>query len=196
MLTLQLDRVRFEEGLGNNRPVSTRLAFGCCGVRVDALALDAAVPELERLACAGRAEWCICNANNLALAVRDVEYRRLLNEGRPEPAGRRTTRPLGPRTVGPGTSTNSIGREVSTSSCGRSSEVSTPASGTISTDPTSRPWKPSLSGSELPIVGPDRGKRVAALPPAHRGGEAGSGRSAEIFSGADRVGDPGHPPAG
>ncbi len=74
--------MRFEEGLGNNRPVSTRLAFVCCGVRIDALALDAAVACLERLACAGKSRVVhLCNANNLALALRDAEYRRLLNEG-------------------------------------------------------------------------------------------------------------------
>lgn len=57
-------------------------SFECCGVRIDAVTLDAAVNRLFAYALARRpATLHLCNAYTLSLAATDPSYAALLNEG-------------------------------------------------------------------------------------------------------------------
>lgn len=57
-------------------------SFECCGVRIDALTLDAAVSKLFGYALSRRpATLHLCNAYTLSLAATDPSYAALLNEG-------------------------------------------------------------------------------------------------------------------
>ena len=57
-------------------------SFTCCNVRIDPLPLDRAADRIDAQARQGGPHRVhLCNANNLAIATRDVEYARLLNRG-------------------------------------------------------------------------------------------------------------------